>query len=180
MQDGVGLLCVEGGTDCGPVCTLTSTWRKGSIAGLRRRRCPHVPERVWRWSVPLSHTEIFHGLSCPVNRIVTSGRRKEHDLTKRKNRGQEEGPKQKARWSTILSSKCFWRQFSPQFFRLTRQTVQKPLTTKTTLGTSRAARNRTARGNTDQKGTYYTGARHLATVLRPRHLRLSSAELTTR
>ena len=44
-------------------------------------------------------------------------------------------------------------------------------TATTTLGTSRAARHHTACGSTDQKGTY-TGARHHATVLRPRHLRL--------
>ena len=54
-----------------------------------------------------------------------------------------------------------------------RDRTQKLLRTKTattTLDTSRrAARHRTARGSTDQKGTY-TGARHHATVLQPRHL----------
>ena len=51
VPDDVGLQCIEGRVGCGPVCTLTSTWRENSIAGLRRWRGPHA-EKVSTCSVP--------------------------------------------------------------------------------------------------------------------------------
>ena len=53
VQDDVGLLYVKGRVGCGPVCTLTSTWRESSIAGLQRWRGP--AERVSRCSLRTSH-----------------------------------------------------------------------------------------------------------------------------
>ena len=57
VQNDVRLLWVEGRVGCGPVCTVTSTRRESSTAGLRRCRGPHA-ERVYVDVLRTSHWRV--------------------------------------------------------------------------------------------------------------------------